>query len=53
MGDSLIKELSAVSHLMDKIRPDYFSGLHLSRQTFPYSTGLSSSSTGKVSDSLF
>jgi hypothetical protein len=27
--------------------------VHLSRGTFPYSTGLISSSTGKVSESLF
>ena len=45
--------LSGVSHLMEKVRPDSFSGLHLCRRTFPYSTGLSSSSTGKVSESLF
>ena len=67
MDNSLIKELSpekhqcshqtvslsGVSHLMEKVRPNSFSGLHLSRRTFPYSTGLSSSSTGKVSESLF
>jgi hypothetical protein len=40
--------LFGVSHLMEKVRPDSFSG-----RTFPYSTGLSSSSTGKVSESLF
>lgn len=45
--------LSWVSYLMEKVRPNSFSGLHLSNQTFPCKSGLSSSSTGKVPESLF
>ncbi|CAG2193387.1 unnamed protein product [Mytilus edulis] len=45
--------LSGVSHLLEKVGPHSVSGLYFPRRTLPYSSVHSSTSSGKVSESLF
>ncbi|CAG2228069.1 unnamed protein product [Mytilus edulis] len=47
-----IAALSGVSHLLEKVGPHSVSGLYFPRRTLPYSSVHSSTSSGKVSESL-
>ncbi|VDI47075.1 Hypothetical predicted protein [Mytilus galloprovincialis] len=48
-----IAALSGVSHFLEKVGPHSVSGLYFPRRTLPYSSVHSSTSSGKVSESLF
>ncbi|CAG2215350.1 unnamed protein product [Mytilus edulis] len=48
-----IVSLSGVSHFLEKVGPHSVSGLYFPRRTLPYSSVHSSTSSGKVSESLF
>ncbi|VDI09351.1 Hypothetical predicted protein [Mytilus galloprovincialis] len=47
-----IASLSGVSHFLEKVGPHSVSGLYFPRRTLPYSSVHSSTSSGKVSESL-